>query len=398
MFRPLRHRDYRLYWSGALISFIGTWLQSTALSWLVRSLTASPFLLGLVAFCSSVPVFALSLFGGVLADRLDKRRVLLVTQAALASFAALLAYLAISGLVRLEHIMLIALASGIAAALDAPLRQSLVYHLVGRADLPGAIALNSVGFNSARILGPALAGAIIARWGQGVCFVLNSASFGAVLVALALVNVDTRPREEPSSTLLSDLRGGLRYIRSQQTILGLMLMIAVPSVLTFPYQTMLPIFARDILHQGAGGFGSMLSSAGVGALAGAMSLGALGRRAGRGRALLLAAGLVGIALVLLSQSRNLHLTLACMVATGFGTVVYIASTNALLQTLASDHMRGRVVGAYVFMSMGLAPIGSLWMGGLAELTSPTAAVAFGGLVLLTMSIAVWVRRPDVRLL
>lgn len=398
MFRPLLHRDYRLYWSGTLVSFTGTWLQSTALSWLVRSLTASPFLLGAVAFCSSAPMFALSLFGGVLADRLDKRRTLFFTQAALSGCATLLAYLTISGRVQIEHIMLIALASGTAAALDAPLRQSLVYHLVGKQDLPNAIALNSVGFNSARILGPALAGLIIAAWGQGVCFALNAASFGAVILALVMVRVDTRPAQEPSSSILSDLRGGLMYIRSQKTILGLLLMMGIPHVLCFPYQTMLPIFARDILHQGAGGFGAMLSFAGIGALTGAMSIYHLSRSMGRGRTMIVAAGVVGLALIGLSRSTSYPVTLACMVLAGYGTVVYIASINAVLQTLASDRMRGRVVGTYVFVSQGLSPIGSLWIGGLAEFSSPQFAVLSGGLVFVAISVIVWLRRPDIRLL
>ena len=389
MFRPLLHRDYRLYWSGTLVSFTGTWLQSTALSWLVRSLTASPFFLGAVGFCSSAPMFALSLFGGVLADRLDKRRTLYFTQAALAGCASMLAYLTVSGRVQIEHIMLIALASGTAAALDAPLRQSLVYHLVGKQDLPNAIALNSVGFNSARI-SPGSAGLIIAAW---VCL---PSTRSAVILALVMVRVDTRPAEEPSSSVLPIFRR-LMYIRSQRTILALLLMVAIPHVLSFPYQTLLPIFARDILHQGAGGFGAMLSFAGIGALTGAMSIYHLSRSMGRGRTMIVAAGVVGLALIGLSQATHFPITLACMVVAGYGTVVYIATINAVLQTLASTACAG---GWFERMSVsqGLNPIGSLWIGGLAEFSSPQIAVLSGGLVFVVISVIAWLRRPDIRLL
>lgn len=398
MLSALRHRDYRIYWTGSAVSFLGTWLQNTAQSWLVRSLSPSPLALGLVGFCSSLPMFVLSLFGGVMADRMDKKRALMATQAALGVFAGLLAWLTLSGIVRLPHIFAIALASGTAAALDAPLRHSFVYHLVQKDDLPAAIALNSAAFNSARIVGPALAGLVVAQWGEGVCFVLNSVSFCAVLLALAFVSADSRPGAAPSSSVWSDLLGGLDYIRSHRTISGLIAIIAVPSVLVFPYGALMPILAKDILGTGVKGFGGLLSAAGVGALAGAALLTILSRRFGRGRVMIAALALQGAALVFLAWCRVYPLSLAALVAVGFGMVSFVSSVNALLQTLASERMRGRVMGAYVFTFLGLGPLGSLAVGALAEVWGVPVMITLSGLVALGVSAGVAFGRPDIRLL
>ncbi len=396
MLSALRHRDYRIYWSGSVVSFLGTWLQGTALSWLVRSLSPSPLMLGLVGFCSSLPMFALSLFGGVLADRMDKKRALMATQASLGIFAGVLAWLTLSGVIRLPHIFAIALASGTAAALDAPLRHSFVFHLVSKEDLPAAIALNSAAFNSARIVGPALAGIVVAHWGEGVCFVLNALSFGAVLAALAFVSTDARPGADPSSSVWSDLLGGLEYIRSHRTIGGLIGIIAVPSLLVFPYGALMPILAKDILGTGVKGFGGMLSAAGVGALAGASLLTLLTQRFGRGRVMLSALALQGSALVMLAWCRVYPVSLAALVAAGFGMVSFVSSVNAGLQTLASERMRGRVMGAYVFTFLGLGPLGSLAVGALAEGWGVPAMITLSGLVALGVSAAAAVARPDIR--
>ena len=398
MLSALRHRDFRIYWTGSAVSFLGTWLQNTAQSWLVRGLSPSPLALGLVGFCSSVPMFVFSLFGGVLADRMDKKRALMATQAALGVFAGLLAWLTLSGLVRLPHVFAIALASGTAAALDAPLRHSLVYHLAGKDDLPAAIALNSAAFNSARIVGPALAGLVVAQWGEGVCFVLNSLSFCAVLGALALVSADSRPGAAPSSSVWADLVGGLDYIRRNPAISGLIGIIAVPSLLVFPYGALMPILAKDILGTGVKGFGGLLSAAGVGALAGAGLLTWLSRRFGRGRVMMAALALQGGALVLLAWSRVYPLSVAALVAAGFGMVTFVSSVHALLQTLASETMRGRVIGAYVFTFLGLGPLGSLAVGALAEVWGVPVMICLSGLVALIVSAGYGLGRPDIRML
>ncbi len=397
MTNALRHSNFRIYWIGALISFIGTWLQGTALSWLVRSLTEKPIYLGMVAFFGSAP-FALSLFGGVLADRMDKKIAIAYTQAFLGLFAGILAYLTINRIVQLPYIMLIAFGSGTAAAFDSPLRQSFVYHLVDKDDLHNAIALNSVGFNIARIIGPACAGIVIAQWGLGSCFVLNALSFGAVLIALLFVKVDTRPSLESQSSIWSDLAESLHYINKNPQIRGLILMVAIPALLTFPYNSLLPIFARDILHRSAQGFGLMLSAIGAGALAGALVLSQVSAIIGKGRMMLLAVAFAGVSLVGLSLSRDFTLSLACLACIGFGVVIYLASTNTLLQILSSDEMRGRVMGAYVFMFLGMGPLGSLIMGTTAQLLGPPTAVAIGGATALALGLFVWVRRPDIRTL
>lgn len=398
MLTTLKNRDFRIYWVGALISFGGTWLQITAFSWLVRSLTPSPLMLGMVAFCSSLPMFAFSLFCGVFADRLDKRKAILWTQAALAVLAALLAYLVISETVQLAYVFVIAFASGTAAALDAPLRQSIVYDLVGKEDLTAAIALNSVGFNSARIAGPAIAGILIAKVGTGICFLINSISFLAVILAMLLVRVDTRPVQEAAASVWSDFLSGVWYMKSHRTILGLMLMIAAPSLFALPYQTLLPIFAKDILGVGAASFGAMLSATGIGALTGALVLTTLGKIIGKGRTMLIAALLLGTSLSGLAFTTSFAVALGFLGCIGFGTVIYIASTNSLLQSLSSNEMRGRVVGAYIFMFLGLSPIGNLIVGGLAQGISPQWAVATGGFLVSMMAAGIWLRRPDIKLL
>lgn len=396
MLNALRHRDFRIYWIGNTVSFMGTWLQNTAMSWLVRSLTASPFYLGLVAFCGTAPMFFLSLFGGVLADRMDKRRVILVTQFSLGLFAGILAYLTISHRIRLLHIMLIALASGVAAAMDGPFRQSFVYHLVGRDDLPAAIAMNSISFNGARIVGPAIAGVLIARWGQGVCFGLNAISFGAVLIALLFLTVDTSPVNDGSTSVWADLTSGLHYIRRMPEIRGVILLVAIPSFLSFSYHSMLPIFARDILHRNAAGFGLMLSAQGVGALCAAALLPSVTERFGRGHVLLSALAFFGVAETVLALSRTYHLTLLAMAGAGFGFVLFIASANSALQLLSSEEMRGRVVGAYVFTSIGLSPVGNLIIGTFAEMASPQTAVAVGGVLAFALSAFTALWQPHLR--
>lgn len=355
-------------------------------------------MLGMVAFCSSLPMFAFSLFGGVFADRLDKRKAILWTQAALGLLAALLAFLVITEIVKLAHVFVIAFASGTAAALDAPLRQSIVYDLVGEEDLTPAIALNSVGFNSARIIGPAIAGVLIAKVGTGICFVINAVSFLAVILAMMMVRVDTRPMRHAAKSVWSDFLSGLSYIRGHRTILGLMLMIATPSLFALPYQTLLPIFAKDILGVGAASFGAMLSATGVGALTGALVLTTLGRMIGKGRTMLLAALLLGTSLLGLAATTSFTIALWFLGCIGFGTVIYIASTNSLLQSLSSNDMRGRVVGAYIFMFLGLSPIGNLIVGGLAQGVSPQWAVASGGLLVALMAAGIWLKRPDIRML
>ena len=343
-------------------------------------------------------MFVLALFGGVMADRLDKRKVICYTQSVLGVLAGILAYLVMTDQIRLWHIMLIALASGTTFALDAPLRQSFVKSVVGDEDLSAAIALNSAAFNTARLIGPAIAGQVIALWGQAFCFVLNAISYFAVVMALLLIRVRPEPRESAYTSVWSDLWGGLDYVRSRPTILALILMIAVPSTLAFPANTLLPIFARDILHQGVTGFSIMLSSAGAGALLGALVLPSGGKLFGRGKFMLSACALLGLSLIGLAFSRSFAVTLIFLAGVGFGTVVFAASTNSLVQLESSDEMRGRVMGAHVFMFLGLSPIGSLLLGSIAELASPTVAVAFGGTSALALALGIWVKRPDIRLL
>lgn len=396
MFSALKVRNFRVYWFGAFISLIGTWIQQVALSWLVFELTNSAFLLGVVGFLSSIPIFLLSLFGGVLADRLNKRNILILTQSIFMLLAFALGFLTQIKFITPSQIMLIALLNGVVMAFDAPSRQSVVVELVGKTHLFNAIALNSIAFNSSRIIGPALAGILVATIGMSGCFYINAASFLAVIVALLKVKINKGEDYNKPKSALEDLREGLAFIRNHRLILALVSMVAVTSLFGVAHIILMPIFANDILRVGVRGLGVLMSVSGAGALLGALILARLGDFRHKGEFLSFSTLLFSVSLIIFGLSRAYWLSLAAMFFVGGTSVTSIALVNTLLQTKVEDKFRGRVMSVFLVTFAGLMPFGNLIAGSLAQGFGVAFAVVLGGSLCAAFFITVNLLYPKVR--
>ena len=355
--RALRHRNYRLFFGGQLISLTGTWMQSVALSWLVYRLTDSAALLGLVGFAGQIPVFLLAPIGGAAADARGRRPILVGTQVVSMLLALVLASLTLAARVDVWHLFAIATCLGIVNAFDIPARQAFVADMVGRADLVNAIALNSSMFNGARIVGPAVAGALVASIGEGWCFFLNALSYLAVIAGLLLMRIDGPPPAREGSAVAHIVQG-FRYVAHTAPIRALMLLLGLVSLTGMPYAVLMPIFADRILHGGSRALGLLMGSAGVGALAAAGLLATREGVTGLGRWVALGAAGFGTSLLLFAASRSLWLSAALLVPTGFCMMLQMASSNTLIQAMVPDALRGRVMAIYSMMFMGMAPFGA----------------------------------------
>jgi len=377
--RALRHRNYKLFFFGQGMSLIGTWMQRIALGWLVYRLTGSEMLLGVVGFAGQIPTFLIAPFAGVLADRTDRRKLLVVTQVLAMLQAFVLAGLTLGGAVATGHIIVLSAVLGVINAFDIPIRQSFVVEMLeSRQDLPNAIALNSFLVNGARLVGPSLAGLLIAGVGEGICFLLNGMTFLAVIAALLAMRLNPVTRHAGKSHVLHNLREGLVYAFHVVPIRAILLLLATISLLGTSYSVLMPVFAKDILHGGPKTLGFLMAAGGIGAIAGAVFLASRKTVRGLGRVVALAAALFGAALIAFSYSRNLYLSLGLMAVAGFGMMVQFASSNSLIQTIVDDDKRGRVMSLYVMALMGMGPFGSLLAGWLAGVLGPPAAVAIGG--------------------
>lgn len=392
--RSLRHRNYRLFFGGQLISLTGTWMQNVAQSWLVYRLTGSEALLGLVGFAGLIPVFLLAPFGGAIADRADRRRVLIATQAASLLTALFLATLTLSGAVTVWHVVGAAVALGIVNAVDIPTRQAFVPSLVSGEDLPNAIALNSTIFNGARIVGPAVAGVVLAAVGEGWCFAANSASFLAVIVGLVMIAVPRRAPDRRSLSTMARIAEGFRFAWGHVPIRAILLLVGVVSLTGMPYTVLMPVFAEGILHGGPGSLGLLMAAAGCGALAGSLLLASRREVPGLGLWIAFAPAGFGASLILFSLSRALWLSAAALVGAGFTLIVQMASSNTLVQSMVPDELRGRVMSVYSMMFLGMAPFGSLLAGALAERVGAPATVAAGGAVCMAASALLGRRIPS----
>lgn len=391
-----RHRNFRLFYAGQLLSLTGTWMQSTAQGWLVLELTDSAFLLGTVTAAGSLPVLLFTLYAGVAADRMDKRRIILAAQAAAAVLALALAVLTDTGRVTVVWILALVFLLGTANAFEIPTRQSFFVELVGQEDLTNAIALNSSAFSATRVVGPALAGALLGTVGIAACFYLNALSYLAVIAGLLMIRLPPFRRPERTESTLENLREGLAYVRGDRTVRTLVWMVAALSVFGFPYAMLLPVFARDVLQVGAQGLGWLLAASGAGALAGGITLSAVGGRARRGPLVLAALLAFALLVAAFSLSRSFPLSMVLLAAAGFCMILNNASVNALLQSLVPDRLRGRVMSVYVFMFLGMTPVGSLQAGALARWLGAPAALTLGGAVLAATVAAVAWRVPELR--
>jgi MFS family permease len=371
---------YRIFLAGVFISNVGTWMQVTSLGWLVLRLTGSAGLLGLASFVGSAPALVLTLYAGALADSVDQRRLLLITQVGLAIFAGILAVLVQVDAILFWQVLVLACLAGIANALAGPAFQAIIPALVERDALGNAIALNSAQFNLARIVGPAIAGVLIGIAGEAPSFWLNAASFIAVMVALIAIRMPTEQSiERARAGLWANLGEGFAYVRGRKPLLALLVLAMAPAVFILPYLTLLPIFA-DELGIGAAGLGLLTASIGVGALAGAMAV-ALRRRAGaNGRTLAIGLSLMSLTVAVFALSRIELLTCVALALLGASQVAYYTSTNTLIQLLSPGRLRGRIMSIYVLTSIGISPIGSLLAGGVAEVIGAPLTLAAGGVL------------------
>jgi MFS family permease len=370
-------------------------MQSLAQAWLVYRLTGSPFLLGLVEFMSRVPILVFSLVGGLLADRWPRHRVLLVTQALSLVQAAALAALTLSGHITIEWILVLATLLGIINAVDIPVRQSFVGALVPRADIPSAIGLNASAFNGARVIGPSVAGLLVVTVGEGVCFLLNALSYLIVIGCLAAMRVRETARTAPASAI-GFLAEGLRYAWHTPHVRALLTLVTMMSLTAMPHSTLLPVFAGEILKTGANGLGMLMAATGVGALAGAFRIARRGTVRGLGSYIAGAVVLYGAGLLALAFSTTLWISLPALVAVGFGMITSLAGTNTLLQSLAPDELRGRVMSLYAMVSLGFATFGSLLAGAGATYLGTPLTIAVGGLLTMVNAAIFWSALPAIR--
>ncbi len=394
--RALQHHNYRLYWFGQLVSLTGTWMQSTAQQWLVYRLTGSPLKLGTVTFLGSLPTMLLAPFAGVIVDRVDKRQFLVFTQTAMMLLAFVLAALTFTGLVEYWHILVLATLLGVVNTLDMPTRQAFTVEMVGKEDLMNAIALNSSIFNTARLFGPAVAGLVVAALGEAPAFTLNGLSFAAVIVGLLLMRFAPFTPRAGKLTPIADLKESFSYIAGSGTVLSLMLIAAIPSIFGFPYTTLIPVMAGDVLGLGAEGFGVLVSSIGLGALVAALSLASLGNYSHKGLLLTAATFVFSGSVAAFALSRWLWLSMAALGLAGWGMVTHLATTNTLLQLQIPDALRGRVMSTYLWGVVGLAPLGSLLLGSVAERWSAPNAILFGAGICALSAGVMLVRFPEVR--
>ena len=377
-FRALKHRNFQLFFAGQLVSLIGTWMQSTAQLWLVYRMTNSPALLGIFGFASQIPILFLASLGGYVGDRYNRHRGVIWTQTTAMILSFVLAALTLIGAVRVWEIILIAFFAGIVNAFDVPIRQAFLVQMVGKEDLPNAIALNSSIFNGARIVGPALAGFAIAWIGEGWCFFLNGISFLAVIIALLMMRLDKfEPRASKGSPLQNFVQG-FRFAMSDRPIRSALLLLSLMSLLGMQYSVFMPIFARDILHGGPSRLGLLMSFAGVGAIVGALHF--AGRTDYKGLVEWIAATSTtcSLGIVLFSQSRVYWLSAVALLAVGFSATSQMAATNTMVQGRVPDELRGRIMAVYATMFMGVQPLGALIAGGVAKrIGAPHALTAFG---------------------
>ena len=379
-FRALSHRNYRLFFGGQSISLIGTWMQLIAVSWLVFRLTDSAFLLGVVGFSSRIPTFVVAPFAGTVVDRWNRHRLLIATQVLSMLQALLLAVLILTGTITVWQIIVLSLLLGLINAFDIPVRQSFVVEMIEkREDLGNAIALNSSMVNGARLVGPSIAGVLIAGVGEGMCFLINAVSFVPVILSLLAMSVRPGGKKTQRPSIFEELKEGFAYAFGFVPIRSVLLLLALVSLMGMPYTILMPIFAGKILHGGPQTLGFLMGATGVGALGGAIFLASRKTVLGLGRMIVIASTLFGAGLIVFSFSRLLWLSFTVMMVIGFGMMVQLTSSNIVLQTIVDEEKRGRVMSFYTMAFMGMAPFGSLLGGGLASRIGAPYTVALGGM-------------------
>jgi MFS family permease len=395
-FAALRHRNYQLYFGGQLISVAGTWMQIVAQGWLVYELSRSELMLGVVGFASAIPALVISPWGGVLVDRMPKRTLLVVTQSAAMALAFILTVLALTGLVQVWHVVVLSALLGIVNAIDGPGRQAFVVELVGREDLTNGIALNSMMFNSARVIGPALAGVTLAALGAAWCFLLNGLSFLAVIAGLLAMRLEPQARKVNVGSPWQQLKAGLGYVFKHAELFALLLLALIFSVFGISYSTILPAFVDRVLHAGPTAYGALNAATGLGAVIGAFVVARYGDRGRRGQWLVWANLAFPLILFLFAYLTNFYVSLLLAFWLGVGFMLQFTLINTLLQTRVADEMRGRVLSLYTLTFFGFAPFGNLAIGILAEAWGLSLTMALSAAVALVLSSAVILIVPRLR--
>jgi MFS family permease len=399
VFRALGYRNFRLFFVGQGISLVGTWMQQIAMSWLVYRLTGSAFMLGVVSFASQIPTFLLSPFAGVLADRWDRRRILIVTQVLSMAQAFMLAILTLSGNIAVWHIIALGIGLGCINSLDFPSRHSFIIEMVeGKEMLGNAIALNSLLFNMARLVGPSIAGILIAVIGEGLCFFINGVSYLAVIVSLALMKMGNRKKKIAKSDVLKGFIEGVRYTFGFSPIKHILVLLSIVSAMGMSYVILLPVFVKDVLHGGPAMLGFLMASVGVGASIATVFLASREKVLKLGRIIPISASAFAIGIVLFSLSHVLWLSLLLLAFSGFGFMVHMAASNIILQTIVEDDKRGRVMSFYTMAFMGMAPIGSLLAGTLASWLGVTNTLVIGGFVCIAGALIFAARIPRLKVM
>ena len=394
--RALRHRNFQLFFGGQLLSLTGTWMQHVAQAWLVYRLTGSTLLLGTVGFAGQIPVLLLSTLGGAVADRHSRHRVVVATQACSMLLAFVLAGLTLSGHVRIWHIITLAALLGSINAFDIPARQAFIVQMVGKEDMSNAIALNSSMFNAARVIGPAVAGVLVAAIGEGWCFLVNGVSFLAVIAGLLMMRLRAEAPHPSEGSALAHMLEGFRFARNTMPVRALLMLLGLLSLIGMPYAVLMPIFADRILHGGARGLGMLMGAAGIGAVLGALTVAARTGVKGLSRLVGWASVGFGVSLALFAFSRWFWLSFLLLIPVGYSQMLQLACSNTLIQTMVPDRLRGRVMAIYSMMFMGMAPFGALLAGALADRLGAPLTVAAGGMVCLGGAFLYRMHLPAIR--
>ena len=379
-FRALKHRNFKLFFSGQIISLVGTWMQTVAEAWLIYRLTGSGALLGLLGFVGQMPIFVFSPVAGLVADRWPRRNVVIATQTSSMTLAFTLATLTLTHHILVWEIITLATLLGIVNAFDVPARQSFLIEMVGREDLLNAIALNSSMFNGARVAGPAIAGILVALVGEGWCFLLNGLSYLAVIAGLFMMRTQRQPVVRDGISPLEKLREGVRFARQTKPIRMILTTVALVSFTALPYTVLMPIFAVKILHGGASSYGTLMGAVGVGAMFGALVLAMRQQLKGLGNVLAFAAAGLGASLVLFSISHWFWVSFVILILSGFTMMMQFTASNTLIQAMVPDQLRGRMMSLYAMMFLGMTPFGSLLAGFLADHIGAPRTVALGGVI------------------
>lgn len=397
IFRSLHYRNFRLFFIGQSISLIGTWIQRIALPWLVYDLTKSAFLLGLIGFAGQIPMFFIAPFAGVLTDRLNRYQLLIATQVFAMLQAFILAFLVLSDQINVGLILVLNILLGCINAFDTPVRQSFFIEIIDKKeDLPNAIALNSSMVNAARLLGPSIAGVLIAFTGEGICFLINAVSYIPVVTSLLMMRIPKKLQPRNSSHVFNELKEGFTYTFGHKALKYIILLLALVSLMGMPYTVLMPVFAKEILHGGSHTFGFLMGASGLGALCGALYLASKKNVLGLGKLIAYSAALFGLSLLIFSFSRRFEFSIFLMIFIGLGMMLQMASSNTLLQTLSDDDKRGRVMSFYTMAYMGTAPFGSLLAGGLADIIGVAFTIGFGGICCIIGAVIFWQKLPVLR--